>query len=181
MTARGSGPESRSLRIQGSESTAAPPAEPVPVPPFRAIGFMLSSAGHAVAKGFAAVMAPYELEPREFALMRRLALIEGASQQALADKLGIAASRMVGLIDGMEQRNLIERRQSLSDRRARALFLTPAGRQLLGRAAEAAAEYEQHLTQDLDATECAELRRMLDCVSMRLGLTPGMHGAEPRE
>jgi DNA-binding MarR family transcriptional regulator len=141
---------------------------------------MLSSTGHAVAKRFVAVMAPFELEPREFALLRRLALIEGATQQALADKLGIPASRMVALIDGMEQGDLIERRQSPSDRRARALYLTTTGRQLLERASKAAAEYEQHLTQDLSAAERAELLSMLDRVSMRLGLTPGVHGAEPR-
>jgi DNA-binding MarR family transcriptional regulator len=145
---------------------------------FRAIGFLLSSLGHAVAAQFSARLAPLELEPRQFALLRRVALHEGGSQQAMGERLGIPPSRMVALVDELEARELLQRRPSPSDRRAHALHLTPAGRRLLARAAKLAAAFEHELTQDLDAAERARLLDQLDLIAQRLGVPRGVHGAQ---
>jgi DNA-binding MarR family transcriptional regulator len=146
--------------------------------PFRAVGFLLSSLGHAVAAQFSARLAPLELEPRQFALLRRVASQEGGSQQAMGERLGIPPSRMVALVDELEARELLERRPSPSDRRAHALHLSPAGRRLLARATKLAAAFETELTQDLDATERARLLEQLDLIAQRLGVPPGVHGAQ---
>ena len=74
---------------------------------------------------------PLGLEPQQAALLRYIASADGLSQQALADLLGLARSRMVVLIDELEQRGLVERRRSPSDRRAYALHLTGEGQELL--------------------------------------------------
>src|SRR5665213_1981924 len=99
--------------------------------PFRSVGFTLSSLGYAVARGFTQTLAPLDIEPRDFALLRALAASEGDSQQAIGERLGIPASRMVGFIDAHEARGLIERRPDPGDRRIHALHLTDAGRELL--------------------------------------------------
>jgi DNA-binding MarR family transcriptional regulator len=148
------------------------------VEPFRAVGFLLSSLGHAVAAQFSARLAPLGLEPRQFALLRRVALHEGGSQQAMGERLGIPPSRMVAHVDELEARELLERRPSPSDRRAHALHLTPAGRRLLTRATKLAAAFEAELTQDLDAAERARLLEQLDRIAQRLGVPPGVHGAQ---
>jgi DNA-binding MarR family transcriptional regulator len=146
--------------------------------PFRAVGFLLSSLGHAVAARFSMRLAPLELEPRQFALLRHVALHEGDSQQALGERLGIPPSRMVALVDELEARVLLERRPSPSDRRAHALHLTPAGRRLLARATKVAAAFEAELTQDLDDAERARLLEQLDLLAQRLGVPPGVHGSQ---
>jgi DNA-binding MarR family transcriptional regulator len=146
--------------------------------PFRAVGFLLSSLGHAVAAQFSARLAPLELEPRQFALLRRVALHEGGSQQAMGERLGIPPSRMVALVDELEARELLERRPSPGDRRAHALHLAPAGRRLLARATKLATAFETELTQDLDAAERARLLEQLDRVAQRLGVPPGVHGSQ---
>lgn len=161
----------------GFVSTAAA-GEP---PPFRAVGFMLSSLGHAVAATFTARLAPLELEPREFALMRCLATREGASQQAIGERLGVPPSRMVALVDALEGRGLLERRPSPNDRRAHALHQTAAGKRLLAKAIAVAAALEGELTQALDATERAQLLGMLDRVAGALGVPPGVHAAQLHE
>ncbi len=164
----------------GGGSVAAVAAGDAP-PAFRAVGFMLSSLGHAVAATFTARLAPLELEPREFALMRCLAAREGASQQAIGERLGVPPSRMVALVDALEARGLLERRPSPKDRRAHALHQTAAGKRLLAEAIAVAAGLEGELTQGLDATERAQLLGMLDRVAAALGVPPGVHAAQLHE
>ena len=96
--------------------------------PFRAVGFAVSSIGNAVAKRFRATLAPLELEPREFALLRAVAAAEGQSQQAIGESLQIPPSRMVAFVDALERRALLERRHNPDDRRTRELYLTRDGR-----------------------------------------------------
>ncbi len=48
----------------------------------------------------------------------------GQSQQAIAEAIGAPPSRMVAIVDELEQRGLIERRPHPSDRRVHALYLT---------------------------------------------------------
>jgi DNA-binding MarR family transcriptional regulator len=147
-------------------------------PPFRAIGFLLSSLGHAVAAQFSARLAPLGLEPRQFALLRRVASLEGGSQQALGELLGIPPSRMVALVDELEARSLLERRPSPSDRRAHALHLTTAGKRLLTKATALAAAFEVELTQDLAEAERAQLIEWMGRIAERLGVPAGVHGSQ---
>jgi DNA-binding MarR family transcriptional regulator len=145
--------------------------------PLRAVGFLLSSLGAAVAAGFRERLAPVTLEPREFAVMRWVGAQAGQSQQALGEKARIPASRMVAVIDRLEERGLLERRQNPDDRRARALFLTERGRQLLGEAIELAIAYERDLCAGLDDAGREQLIDRLTRIAANLGLAPGEHGS----
>lgn len=55
---------------------------------------------------------------------------DGVRQKELAQALGIEGPSLVRLLDGLERRGLIERREDESDRRARGIYLTTAGRDL---------------------------------------------------
>lgn len=145
---------------------------------FRAVGFMLSSLGHAVAATFSARLAPLGLEPREFALLRSVSSREGASQQATGERLGIPPSRMVALVDALEERGLLERRPSPSDRRAHALYQTPQGKRLLAKATAVAAALEGELTEDLDVEQRTQLMALFDRMAAKLGVPPGVHGSQ---
>jgi DNA-binding MarR family transcriptional regulator len=153
------------------------PVSPDTAVPFRSVGFAISSTGYAVARRFKEILAPLELEPREFALLRAVAASEGQSQQAVGARLQIPPSRMVAFVDVLEQRGLLERRQNPSDRRTRALYLTDAGRELLTRAFALAVEHERDLCADLSADEREQLLALLQRVGVRLGLPPGAHAA----
>jgi DNA-binding MarR family transcriptional regulator len=89
--------------------------------------------------------------------------------------MGIAPSRMVAFVDSLEQRGLLERRQNPDDRRARALFLTPDGRELLGRAFKVAVEHEQRLSSELSDQEREQLLELLGRVGVHVGIAPGVH------
>jgi DNA-binding MarR family transcriptional regulator len=143
----------------------------------RSVGFMLSSLGYAVARHLRTTLEPSGLEPREFALLRAVAPIEGASQQAIGERLRIPASRMVAFVDALETRGLLERRPKPNDRRVRALYLTDDGRKLLASAFALASDLERDLCAQLSDAEREQLLDALQRVGAQLGLTPGAHAA----
>jgi DNA-binding MarR family transcriptional regulator len=167
----------------GSRGDAPRPWRDVAVPsperPVRSVGFTISTTGYAIAARFREVLAPFGLEPREFALLRSVASSEGDSQQAIGERMGIAPSRMVAFVDSLERRDLLERRQNPDDRRARALFLTDEGREVLGRAFQAAGEYERAVSQDLTGEEREQLLELLGRVGARLGISLDLNEAVP--
>ncbi len=145
--------------------------------PFRSVGFNLSSLGYAVSRRFRETLAPLQLEPREFALLRAVAAAEGQSQQAIGERLQIPASRMVAFVDALQHRDLLERRPNPQDRRAHALYLADQGREVLARAMTAAVTFENELCADLQASEREQLLDLLLRVAPQLGLSPGTHSA----
>ncbi len=164
------------MGIEGREETAASPESTVP---FSGVAFTLAAIGYAVSKRFRQILAPLELEPREFALLRAVGAAEGQSQQAIGERLQIPPSRMVAFVDALEQRSLLERRHNPLDRRTRELHLTDGGRDLLGGAFALAAAFELDLTAELSAAERDQLMELLQRVGTQLGLPGGLPAAHP--
>jgi DNA-binding MarR family transcriptional regulator len=171
---RGEAPWTADL-VTGSFDGGSP--SPAATMPFRSVGFTISTTGYAVARLFRQILAPLELEPREFALLRAVGASEGQSQQAIGERLQIPASRMVAFVDALEARGLLVRRQNKLDRRARALHLTKAGADLLARAFALASAHERELCAPLSDAEREQLLDLLQRVGDRLGLPPGVHSA----
>ena len=145
--------------------------------PFRGVAFNLSSLGYAVSKGFHGILAPFDLHPREFAVLRAVGVQEGRTQQALADGLQIPRSRMVSIVDDLEAEGLLERRPNPADRRVRELYLTADGRKTLERSFAEALAYEQHVGAGLTAEERERLLDLLERIADNLGIGPGAHTA----
>jgi DNA-binding MarR family transcriptional regulator len=145
--------------------------------PFEAVGFLLSQIGFQSSRRFADRLEPLDLNPRTFALLRHIEAAEGEPQHALAEALRVPPSRMVALLDELEQRGLVERRPHPSDRRARALYLAGPGRRLLEKAKKVAGEHEAELCADLSAAERKQLLALLARLAAAQGLAAGVHPA----
>ncbi|MFG1866974.1 MarR family winged helix-turn-helix transcriptional regulator [Micromonospora arborensis] len=100
---------------------------------------------------------------------------EGSSQQQLADALGIHRKVMVGLLDDLEQRGLVQRRRHPADRRAHAIYLTDVARELLPRARRVADQHEDEVLAALDASERVALIAVLQRIADNTGNSPGVH------
>src|SRR3954469_14289105 len=150
------------------------PPSPFPAngPP---LGFLLASVGFGTGYRFREVIAPTGMQPREFAVLRQVAIDEGISQQACGHALKVAPSQMVALVDALEDKGLIQRRPDPADRRGRALHLAPKGKKALMTGFQAAMRNEEALFGSMTAAERAELRRLLQLVADKLGLEPGQH------
>ena len=67
---------------------------------------------------------------------------------------------MVGVIDGLEERRLVERRRG-EDRRTNGLWLTRPGRELVARLKPRIELHEQRMAAQLSAAERAQLIALL--------------------
>jgi DNA-binding MarR family transcriptional regulator len=139
------------------------------------VAFLLSQLGYHSSRLWQARLAPLGLEPRHVMLLRHVAVEEGRSQQALGEALQIPPSRMVALVDALEQRGLLRRRPDPHDRRVRTLHLTADGRRVLGRVMEISLEHERELCKGLRLAERERLITLLGRVAAEQGLVEGVH------
>jgi DNA-binding MarR family transcriptional regulator len=148
---------------------------PVADTPPRSVGFLISQLGFFTSKGFMDALAPIGIDPREFLLMRFVVADEGRSQQALAERLAIPASRMVALVDRLEEAGFIERRPDKDDRRVRRLHLTRKGRGVLERAGKIAIDYETRLCAGINREEREQLIDLLQKLQASQTHLRGVH------
>jgi DNA-binding MarR family transcriptional regulator len=148
---------------------------PVADAPPRSVGFLLSQLGFLTSKGFMEALEPLGIGPREFLLMRFVAASDGQSQQALAERLAVPPSRMVALVDHLEDAGLVERRPDPEDRRVRGLYLTRKGRGVLKRASEVAIEHETRLCAGINRDEREQLIDLLQKLQSAQTELGGVH------
>ncbi len=138
-------------------------------------GFLLAQVGGHAAMRFAERLAPIGLGPPHAGVLRALSHAPGVAQQVLATTLGVAPSRLVALVDELEGRGLVERRDQPDDRRSYALHLTAAGRDVLAQIGRTAREHDTDLCAPLDREEREVLAALLGRIADAQGLTRGVH------
>jgi DNA-binding MarR family transcriptional regulator len=139
------------------------------------IGFLLSQVGIYASRRFAQRIGEVDLHPPLFRVLNVVDAAEGQSQQAIGEAIGAPASRMVAIVDELEQRGLVERRPHPSDRRIRALYLTAPGRKLLARGRRIASEHEEEMTRGMSEADRRRLTSLLQKVVEEQGMGPGVH------
>jgi DNA-binding MarR family transcriptional regulator len=139
------------------------------------IAFLLAQLGAYAAERFGERAAALDFTRPQAGLLRLISREPGLSQQAVARRLGTPPSRLVALVDGLEQRGLIERRRNPGDRRNYALHPTAAGEQAMAALGRASLEHEQAITAPLTPAERAQLSKLLGKLASAHGLVPGVH------
>jgi DNA-binding MarR family transcriptional regulator len=122
------------------------------------LGYRLRLAQQAVFRDFAASV--HGLSPGRVGLLVLIEANPGVTQSRLAEAVRRDRSTMVGVLDQLEARGLVERRRG-ADRRTNGLWLTRAGRALLARALRRIAAHERRIAARLSAAERRELLRLL--------------------
>lgn len=139
------------------------------------IGFLLSQLGEHAGELFADRTRELGVTPSEAGVVRIVGRTPGISQRELADRLGAVQSRVVALVDRLEQAGLVTRTRGTVDRRTQLLNLTDPGRALLGALRTAAEAQEAALTDGLDAEQRATLFELLTMLSRLRGLDADVH------
>jgi DNA-binding MarR family transcriptional regulator len=125
------------------------------------IGYNARRAALAVIEVFLQRMAVYDLRPVDFSVLSLITHNPGITSRQLCTALGILPPNLVGMINALEKRELIERQPHPRDGRAMGLHLTPAGEKLMRNAERTAAQLEAQVAAKLSATEARTLIKLL--------------------
>lgn len=99
--------------------------------------------------------------PVQYAALQVVSNQPGIDQRTLARQIALDTSTTGGVVDRLEARAWLERRTSPEDRRARQLFLTPAGAQALVDTIPAMLRAQEQILAPLTERQRAEFMRLL--------------------
>jgi DNA-binding MarR family transcriptional regulator len=105
--------------------------------------------------------AGYDLTPVQYAALAAVKAHKGIDQATLAGLIAYDRTTIGGVVDRLEQKGLVSRRVSKEDRRARVLEITSAGKRTLIGIEPAVAAAQKSMLRGLDASESAQLLRLL--------------------
>ncbi|MGH2972302.1 MAG: MarR family winged helix-turn-helix transcriptional regulator [Gaiellaceae bacterium] len=137
------------------------PTNCLPVELISRTGFLLGRIGIALKMR---TMEAFEAEGFSAYQYSVLALLDEGprtAQAAIADALQFDPSQLVAMLDGLEERGLIERRRDPNDRRRQMVSLTPAGKRQLAAFRKLAQRIEDEFLAPLDDEERRELHDLL--------------------
>jgi DNA-binding MarR family transcriptional regulator len=149
------------MTLTSPNEVAAPKIPQLPEELIASSSFLLKRLGFAVKER---TMKAYEgtgLHPYHHAIL--LVLDEGSreTQGAIADTLGYDRGQLVGLLDELEERGLVERRRDPNDRRRHLVRLTGDGKRMLRRLRALAAQIEDDFLSPLSEKERVNLHALL--------------------
>src|SRR5215210_4074527 len=96
----------------------------------------------------------------------------GVRQKELATVLSIEGPSLVRLLDNLERRGFIERREDETDRRARGIHLTKSGRELAVRAAKVGGAIQSRLLAGVPLADLETCERVLTTLEREMEEPP---------
>jgi DNA-binding MarR family transcriptional regulator len=124
-------------------------------------GFLLKKLGFKMKERSIAAFEPTGFTPFHHGVLSLLD--EGArkTQGEIADSLGYDRSQLVGILDELQERGLVERERDKDDRRRHLVRLTPAGKSCLGELRALSKGVEKDFFAPLSAEERQTLHEIL--------------------
>ena len=125
------------------------------------LGYLLKHAHLRFFELGAVALAPLGINGREAAVLRAIDAGRPVSQGEIARAMDVDRTTMVALIDDLQLKGLVQRRQDPDDRRKNVVELTDAGRGTVRQAAEAIERAELDFLGPLTAAEAAQFKTTL--------------------
>lgn len=125
------------------------------------LGYLLKHVHLRYLEVSSAALRPLGVNGREAAVLRATDEASPLSQGEIARKMDVDRTTMVALIDDLQDKGLVRRRQDPGDRRRNVVELTDAGRTTVRRATALAAQAEQAFLSPLTSADAARLKKLL--------------------
>jgi MarR family transcriptional regulator, lower aerobic nicotinate degradation pathway regulator len=123
--------------------------------------FLLKILGAAAKESSLGAFSSHELNPQHYAVLSLLEEGSRETQATIADALGYDRSHLVGLLDELEAKGLVERRRDPGDRRRHVVSLTAGGKKTLGQLRTIAKQVETEFLRPLSEDERRTLNALL--------------------
>jgi DNA-binding MarR family transcriptional regulator len=125
------------------------------------MGYNARRAALSIIELFLERLAPYGLKPVDFSVMTTIHHNPGVTSRQLCAALNLLPPNLVGLIQSLESRGLIERKPHPHDGRAVGLHATPKGHALMEQAEQTASDLEIEKTARLTPAQRKTLLELL--------------------
>ncbi|MEW4570023.1 MarR family transcriptional regulator [Tautonia sp. JC769] len=135
--------------------------DPRQTPARERYGFLLAMAAHRLRSRFEEELEPMGVQLKHVQVLAMISHFGPVAQQRLGEFICIDRTSMVGLMDEMEQRGLVQRHPDPTDRRVHRIHLTESGQDLFQRANDTVEEVENEVLGPLSEQERLLLKSML--------------------
>jgi len=142
-------------------TTPTPKAARLPEELVASSTFLLKRLGFAAKEQSLAAYEQTGVHPYHHAILIVLDERSHETQGSIADALGYDRGQLVGLLDELEEKGLVQRRRDPNDRRRHLVTLTPEGTKMLRRLRALATEVESDFLSPLTDIERAQLHGLL--------------------
>jgi MarR family transcriptional regulator, transcriptional regulator for hemolysin len=143
------------------------------------LSWLLSQASHALATEMTARLEAIGIYPRGYCVLKT-ALDQSLTQSEIASMIGLDKTTMVVTVDELERAGLAERRPSATDRRARVINVTAAGKRKLKQAGMVVDQIQDEVLATLPPDERDTLLSALTTLVAQRLSTPMECGRAPR-
>jgi DNA-binding MarR family transcriptional regulator len=126
------------------------------------LGYKLKLASQLMYRDFLERLEPYGLTPFHYLVLCCLWEEDGLSTTGIADKLKQLGATLTGVVDRMEDRNLVYRERDTTDRRIVRVWLTSEGKKLMRTLPPIGAETIKRAINNISEAEQESVLKLLD-------------------
>ena len=130
----------------------------------RELAFLLVDAGRKLNDAYDAKMKPLALTRSQWRVMAYVSRTPGISQTELAEQIECSRMAVTSLVDRLQTKALLERRQVAGDRRRRSVHLTAKGNGLVRQMNRAAVQVLEDIFTGTTPGDLLHLQRLLESV-----------------
>ena len=132
------------------------------------LGYKLKLASQLMYRDFLERLEPYSLTPFHYLVLCCLWEEDGLSTSGIADRLKQLGATLTGVVDRMEQRNLVYRQRDEQDRRIVRIWLTEEGKKLMSVLPPLGEKTIILATEDISEAEQKAVLQLLDRIISNL-------------
>jgi len=148
------------MTVQPPEITVKKPVKP-PYELICSTAHLLKRLGMEIKEAYREAFEAAGASPFHYSVLAVLEESPRETQATIADSLGYDRSWLVGLLDELEEKGLIERRRDAADRRRHVVTLLPAGKQQLAELRAISKGVEDTFLSPLEPEQRASLHELL--------------------
>ncbi|WML34865.1 MarR family transcriptional regulator [Clostridium sp. OS1-26] len=131
------------------------------------INFLLTKAQHTVFQYLKANLAQFDVTPVQYGILKCLWDEDGQTPKQIARTLSLDGSTITGILDRMENKNLVRRTPDPDDRRTLKVVITDQGLELRECIEEVIEEVNKHILKIFTFEEQEQLKKFLGQIANR--------------
>jgi len=114
------------------------------------------------------ILSPFDLTIEQFHLLKNLSCDQGMTQRQIGELAGKTPANMTRILDRIEKKSLVERRQSPNDRRASQVFLTKIGKEIIEKVFGVFESFSEDLVHGITRKDQEIIKRSLKMIMQNL-------------